>query len=315
MTMALDPDAAHVLQIIRDTGRPPFETLTPAEARAAYAKARIAAAPVPQDIDHTEVFEIEGPHGSIPVRFYRPTQEGSEPLPLLVYCHGGGWLLGDLESHDGVCRHFANGAQCAVLSVDYRLAPEHKFPAAVDDAFAATTWASEHANKLNIDPRRLAIGGDSAGGNLAVAVCLLARDAGTLNIRFQLLLYPALDFSFETPSHHEFAEDHSLTRSTLLWFRDHYFRTPSDEEDMRASPLRTKTMRGLPPACILTAECDPLRDEGEVYATRLAQEANVPVTHWRAAGQIHGFLPMGKLISASAPTLDALALTLKSALS
>lgn len=313
--MALDPDAAQVLQIIRETGRPPFETLTPAEARAAYTKARIAAAPMSQDIEHTEDFEIKGPHGSIPLRFYRPAQESPSPLPLLVYCHGGGWLLGDLESHDGVCRHFANGAQCAVLSVDYRLAPEHKFPAAVDDAHAATTWASKQANKLNIDPNRIAIGGDSAGGNLAVAVCLIARDAGTPKIRFQLLLYPALDFSFETPSHHEFAEDHSLTRSTLFWFRDHYLRTPGDVGDKRASPLCVDSMKGLPPACVLTAECDPLRDEGEIYAARLAKEANVPVTLWRAAGQIHGFVPMGKLITASAPTLDALALTLKSALS
>jgi acetyl esterase len=313
--MALDPDAAQVLEIIRDSGRPPFETLTPKEARAAYAQARVAAAPAPQEIKHVEDLRIEGPHGPIPLRFYKPEQESSEPLPLLIYYHGGGWLLGDLESHDTVCRHLANSAQCAVLSVDYRLAPEHKFPTAVDDAFAATAWAAKHANKLNIDPDRLAIGGDSAGGNLAVAVCLIARSAKAPKIRFQLLLYPALDFSFNTPSHQEFAEGFSLTRNALTWFRDHYLRKPSDEADIRASPLREQNFAGMPPACVLTAECDPLRDEGEIYAARLAQEASVPVTLWRATGQIHGFLPMGKLISASTPKLDAIALILKSALS
>ncbi len=311
--MTLDPDVAELLETVQLAGRPPFESLTPAEAREAYAKTRNASAPTPSAVEYIENFEIDGPHGPIPARFYWPKNGGALPLPLLVYFHGGGWLLGDLDSHDGVCRHLANGADCAVLSVDYRLAPEHKFPAAVDDAFAATAWAIDNAAKLNIDPNQVAVGGDSAGGNLAVAVCMIARDAGAPKVRFQLLLYPALDFSFSTQSHQAFAEGFSLTRNSLIWFRDHYLRTPDDETDFRASPLRAKSLSGLPPACVLTAEYDPLRDEGEAFAARLAQEAHVPVTHWRATGQIHGFLPMGKLISASAPTLDTLARTLKSA--
>ena len=312
--MTLDPDVAQLLETVRLAGRPPFESLSPAEAREAYSKTRTASAPPPADVERVETLHIDGPHGPIPMRFYWPKDGGTASLPLLVYFHGGGWLLGDLDSHDGVCRHLANGATCAVLSVDYRLAPEHKFPAAVDDAFAATTWAAHNSTKLNIDPDQIAVGGDSAGGNLAVAVCMIARDDGAPKIRFQLLLYPALDFSFDSQSHQNFADGYSLTRNSLIWFRDHYLRSPNDETDFRASPLQANSLAGLPPACVLTAEYDPLRDEGEAYAARLAQEAHVPVTFWRAAGQIHGFLPMGKLISASAPTLDALARTLKSAL-
>ena len=311
--MTLDPEVAQLLETVRLAGAPPFDSLTPTQARDAYAKARIASTPIPKAVERAENIKIEGPNGSIPMRFYWPKNGGAKPLPLLVYFHGGGWLLGDLESHDGVCRHLANGGKCAVLAVDYRLAPENKFPAAVDDAFAATIWAVENASQLNITPDKIAVGGDSAGGNLAVVVCMMARDAGKPKIHFQLLLYPALDFSFDTKSHQDFANGFSLTRSSLLWFRSHYLTSPADGSDFRASPLKAKSLAGLPPACILTAEYDPLRDEGEAYAARLAQEANVPVTFWRAAGQIHGFVPMGKLISASAPTLDALARNLKCA--
>jgi acetyl esterase len=233
-------------------------------------------------------------------------------LPALVYYHGGGWVVGDLDTHDALCRHLANGAGCAVLAVDYRLAPEHKFPAAVEDAWAALEWAAENAAALGIDRERLAVGGDSAGGNLAAIVSLMARNRGGPHLCYQLLLYPALDFGMHFDSYRRFAEGYLLTRATMAWFTDHYLARPAEIDDWRASPLRARDMTGLPPALIVTAGYDPLRDEGAAYARRLV-ESGVSICHRHYSGQLHGFLTMGKVVRAAGPALDEAAAALKAA--
>jgi acetyl esterase len=212
-----------------------------------------------------------------------------------VFFHGGGWVIGDLDSHDVVCRKLADEGELIVVSVDYRLAPEHKFPAAVDDAIAATRWIAEHAKQHGIDASRLMVGGDSAGGNLAAVVAIAARDGNGPDIAGQVLIYPAIDFAMTHPSHREPETSILLTHSVILWFRDHYLNGVADVHDWRASPARAKTLIGLPPAYVLTAGADPLRDEGEEYARRLT-EAGVPVTYRHFPGQFHGFFTMGKLL-------------------
>jgi acetyl esterase len=231
-------------------------------------------------------------------------------LPVLVFFHGGGWVVGDIESHDTGCRHLANRAECAVVSVDYRLAPEHKFPAAVEDCLAATAWVAGNAASLGVDAGRLAVGGDSAGGNLAAVVSLLARDHGTPRIGHQLLIYPATDAAMRHDSMARFAEGYVLTRSTMRWFYEQYLRTLADAADWQASPLAAPDLGGLPPAFVLTAGYDPLCDEGDAYAARLAA-AGVSVTHRRFTGQIHGFALNGKIIRAAETALDEAAAALR----
>ena len=312
--MMLDRDAAEVLKVIHSPDRAPWDTLSPAEARASYMAGRQATAPEPMPVAELRDLSIPGPHGPIPLRLYRPATAPARGSPALAFFHGGGWVLGNLDSHDGVCRHLAERSGCVVVAVDYRLAPEHKFPAALDDAFAATQWLAAQAPALGVDAARIAVGGDSAGGNLAAAVCLLAREAGgNPAIAFQMLLYPATDFAMDTPSHRRFGEGHLLTRASMAWFRDHYLNHPGEAADWRASPLRAASLAGLPPAYVLTPTHDPLRDEGEAYARRLV-EAGIPVTLWRAPGLIHGFLPMGKAIAAAGPALDRLAAALRAGL-
>ncbi|WP_342643774.1 alpha/beta hydrolase [Rhodoligotrophos ferricapiens] len=296
--MTLDPGAAAVLELIKSSGRPGYEVMSPNEAREAYNASRRASVEAPQEVERVETLEATRPNGSIPMRHYRPLGSGDTVLPLLVYFHGGGWVLGNLDSHDGLCRQLAHQAGCAVISVDYRLAPEHKFPAAVEDAAAATDWIFAHAAKLKADPGRVALGGDSAGGNLAIVTALQRVMTGASPVRALFLIYPATDFSFETPSQAEFAEGHLLTRANQEWFHKHYLRSDADRTDWRASPLRAPDLAGLPYTIVLTASHDPLRDEGEAFARRLI-EAGVTVTVKRAAGQIHGFLPMEKLIPAA----------------
>lgn len=312
--MPLDRHAEAVLEMIRQSGRPPYETLTPAEARGFYRQAREVLAPEPPPVAELRDLSLPHPAGpAIPARLYRPRQGGA-PLPLLVYFHGGGWVIGDLETHDVVCREIANRAGIGVLSIDYRLAPEHKFPAAVEDAFAATRWAAKEAPSLGFDPARLAVGGDSAGGNLAAVVSLLAREQGGPPIAFQLLIYPATDLGMAHPSHQRWAEGYLLTRPTMEWFRAHYLTDPAREiADWRVSPLRAPDLRGLPPAFVLTAEYDPLVDEGEDYAARLAA-AGVPVATHRVPGMIHGFLTMGRAIPAANEALGLIAERLRAAL-
>jgi acetyl esterase len=308
--MPLDTHAAQVLEMIRLSGRPPYETLRPAEAREVSRNARAVLTPEPPQMADVRDIKI-GERGTIPARLYRPLGSGPEAaLPALIYFHGGGWVIGDLDSHDVVCRQIANGSGAAVVSVDYRLAPEHKFPAAIEDAIAATAWIAAHGAGLGIDTARLAVGGDSAGGNLAAVVALDARDRDGPKLTQQVLIYPATEFAMTHPSHERFAEGLFLTRAMMLWFRGHYLRSLEDGADWRASPLRATSLAKLPPALVLTAGYDPLCDEGEDYAARLAA-AGVAVTRMRVEGMIHGFLTMGKLIPAANEAVAMIAASLK----
>jgi acetyl esterase len=294
---ALDPDAQRVCDLIVAVNRPPMETLTPAEAREAYLAARKALQPDPEDVAEVLELRAEGPAGPIPLRYYRGKgATAGTPQPALIYYHGGGWVIGDLESHDQACRALANAARCIVVAVDYRLAPEHKFPAAVEDAIAATRWVSDNAARLGIDGKRIAVGGDSAGGNLAAVVALDARDRGGPPLILQLLIYPCTDMSLSYPSHTRHAEQLPLRHTTMRWFVQHYLRDANDKADWRASPLRAGNFANLAPALVVTAGFDPLGDEGEAYAKALA-DGGVPVTLERFGGQIHGFLSMGRMVA------------------
>jgi acetyl esterase len=297
MPVTLDPDAAAVFKAFQEAGRPPYETVSPAEARELYLKGRVVSNPEPPELASVEPLTIPSPAGSIPARIYTPTRlrKANGLAPGLVFFHGGGWVIGDLDSHDVVCRKLADEGELMVVSVDYRLAPEHKFPAAVDDAIASTKWIAEHAKQFGIDASRLMVGGDSAGGNLAAVVAIAARDGNGPDIAGQLLIYPAIDFAMTHPSHREPETSILLTHSVIRWFRDHYLSGAADVHDWRASPARARTLIGLPPAYVLTAGADPLRDEGDEYARRL-KEAGVAVTHRTFPGQFHGFFTMGKLL-------------------
>ena len=312
--MALDRDAERVLEMVRLSGRPPYETLTAPEARELFLAAREVLAPDPPTV--AEVRELSAPEptgAAVPLRLYRgATTARGEILPALVYFHGGGWVIGDLDTHDSLCRHLANVARCVVVAVDYRLAPEHKFPAAVEDCFAATSWIAQEAAPLGIDRERLAVGGDSAGGNLAAVVSLVARDHGAPKLRCQALLYPAVECGMTHASHDRFAEGYLLTRPTMTWFYGHYLRGPADVDDWRASPLRTADVSGVAPALVLTAGNDVLCDEGKAYARRL-QEAGIAVQLQHFPDQIHGFLTMGKIVQAAQPALDDIAAALRAA--
>ena len=297
MPVVLDPDAAAVFKAFQEAGRPPYETLTPAEARAFYLQGRVVTNPEPPELKSVKPLEIPSPSGAIPARIYTPKKlrQANGLSPCLVFFHGGGWVIGDIDSHDVVCRKLADEGELIVISVDYRLAPEHKFPAAVDDAIAATKWIAANANQLGIDASRLMVGGDSAGGNLAAVVSLAARDGNGPKIAGQVLIYPATDFAMKHPSHSEPETSILLTHTVIRWFRDHYLNDLADGQDWRASPALAKSLAGLPPAYVLTAGADPLRDEGNEYAARL-KDAGVAVTTRTFPGQFHGFFTMGKLL-------------------
>jgi len=297
MPVTLDPDAAAVFRAFQEAGRPPYETVSPAEARELYLKGRLVTNPEPPELQSVRPLTIPSPAGPIPARVYTPIKlrKAGGLAPGLVFFHGGGWVIGDLDSHDVVCRKLADEGELIVVSVDYRLAPEHKFPAAVDDAIAATKWIAGNAVQLSIDGSRLMVGGDSAGGNLAAVVAIAARDGNGPAIAAQVLIYPAIDFAMTHPSHSEPETSLLLTHSVIRWFRDHYLNGAADVHDWRASPVRARTLIGLPPAYVLTAGADPLRDEGNEYAERL-KEAGVAVTHRTFPGQFHGFFTMGKLL-------------------
>ncbi len=256
--------------------------------------------PGPDEVDPVASVEdrmIPGPDSDVPVRVYRPSDDDSL-RPGVVYFHGGGWVICDLESHDGACRRLANAVDAVVVSVDYRLAPEHKYPAAVEDAYAATQWVAEHAAELGIDATRLAIAGDSAGGNITAAVALMARDRGRPPLAFQLMVYPVIDSTAKRgdyPSKTENAEGYFLTTGQMEWYRDQYVAAEADADEPYLSPNRAESLVGLPPACIVTAECDPLRDEGEEYG-RALESAGVAVTMHRAPGMFHGFFNMDAML-------------------
>jgi acetyl esterase/lipase len=291
--MPLDPQAKAFLDQMTAAAGPPLHSLPVPEARALMAALAGMSGITNLPIAKVENLVAPGPHGTIPVRVYTP--EGTAPFPLLVYFHGGGWVLGDLETHDGVCRELAHGAGSVVVSVDYRLAPEHKFPAAPDDCYAALLWAARHAGELGADPARIAIGGDSAGGNLTCVTAIRARDEGGPSLCFQLPIYPVTNHSLDTPSYRENAKGYLLETEAMAWFWGHYLRSEADGEQVHASPLRAKDFRGLPSALVITAEFDPLRDEGEAYAKRL-QADGVPTTLKRYDGMIHGFFGMSAIM-------------------
>ncbi|HMN81517.1 MAG TPA: alpha/beta hydrolase [Burkholderiaceae bacterium] len=293
----LDPQARALLDLIEARGMPSYHTMTPPEARAFYRDRRFFTQPEPPEVAAVSELTAPGPHGPIPIRGYRPQgSTAGQPLPALVYYHGGGWTIGDLDTHDVLCRQIANAAGCAVFSVDYRMGPEHKFPAAVDDSFAALKWVAAQAGSLAIDPQRLAVGGDSAGGNLATVVSLLARDAGGPAIRLQVLIYPATDLHGKTPSYTRNGVGYLLTGEVMAYFNRCYLTGEADKADWRASPLLADDLSRLPPALVLTAGYDPLLDEGDQYAQRL-RAAGVPVEYRCFDGQIHGFITMGKVIA------------------
>jgi acetyl esterase len=297
MPVTLDPDAAAVFKAFQEAGRPAYESLSPAEAREYYMQARLVSNPEPPELKSVQPLEIPSRGGPIPARIYTPKmlRQNGGLAPGLVFFHGGGWVIGNLDTHDVVCRTLADAGELIVISVDYRLSPEHKFPAAVDDAIAATTWVLGNARALGLDSSRIMVGGDSAGGNLAAVVAIHARNTGEPRVAGQVLIYPSTDFRMTHASHREPETSILLTHSVIRWFRDHYLNGPDDVDDWRASPARVENLAGLPPAYVLTAGADPLRDEGEAYADRLRQ-AGVSVTYRTFPGQFHGFFTMGKLL-------------------
>jgi acetyl esterase len=297
MPVTLDPDAAAVYKAFQEAGRPAYETLTAPEAREYYLNARFVSNPEPPELESDQSLSIPAPHGALPARIYTPgkLRKTNGLAPCLVFFHGGGWVIGNLDSHDVVCRMLAHEGELIVISVDYRLAPEHKFPAAADDAITATKWVADNAKQLGIDADHLLVGGDSAGGNLAAVVALAARDGDGPKLAGQVLIYPATDFAMKHPSHSEPETSILLTHSVIKWFCNHYLNGAADIDHWKASPARAKTPAGLPPAYVLTAGADPLRDEGAEYAARL-KEAGVPMTYRHFPGQFHGFFTMGKLL-------------------
>jgi acetyl esterase len=288
----LDKQARALIERFVREGTPPVSKLTPAEARRLTREVNRRLTSPPEAVAVVKNMRTSDTSAQIPARVYIPRED--EVLPVLVYFHGGGWVLGDLESVDSLCRSLANAADCVVVSVDYRLAPEHKFPAAVEDAYSATKWTANIATSFSGDPRRIAVGGDSAGGSLAAAVSLMARDKHSPPIVFQLLIYPATNHAFETTSYSDNAEGYWLSKDDMRWFWNHYLRDEEDGRNPYASPSRAVDLSSLPPAFVITAEFDPLRDEGEAYAARL-RERGVPVKVSRYDGMIHDFVNIAEL--------------------
>jgi len=290
--MPLDPQIEFVIGLVKKANAPEFWQLTPDQAREQYSL-RVAKLAVKEPILRTEDRRIPGPGSHIPIRIYTPREaRPGEKLPVLLWFHGGGFVIGSIDTHDSVCRMLANQADCIVVSADYRLAPECKFPAAVEDCEAALKWVALHAVEFGADPQAIAIGGDSAGANLATVVAILARDAGHPKIAFQLLIYPCAAPEPETPSHYKFAEGYVLSRNTITWFFRLYQRSRADSNDFRFAPLIADDLANLPPALVLVAGYDPLRDEGVDYAKRLIEAGNrVRLVNYE--GMIHGFILMG----------------------
>jgi acetyl esterase len=287
----LHPQIREVLRVMAEAGLRPIEEMTPAEAREqteATARARKAE---PLRIAKIEERLVPGPGEAIRLRLYWPPQT-TAPMPAIIYFHGGGHVIGSLDTHDFVARNLCGGTGAMVASVDYRMGPEHKFPAAVDDCFAALQWVHANAASLGADPGRIGVHGDSAGGNLAAVAALLARDAGGPQLRLQSLVYPVTDYGLAGDSYDKYAVGYGiLTREAMVWFRDHYLRRQEDASDWRASPIRATHLAGVAPAIVITAECDVLHDDGERYADAL-RRAGVPVEYQEFPGMIHAFFGM-----------------------
>ena len=306
MPTPLDPDTARLLALARKAAYPPFETLTPAAARDAYAASWSAMQSPGGEVASVRDAQIPGPAGPLTVRLYRGLgTDASANLPCMLFLHGGGWVIGNLESHDRMCRRLATVARICVVAVDYRLAPEHPFPAALDDAAAALRWVAKHADELKIRRNGIAVGGDSAGGNLAAALALMGRDGSLPGVALQALLYPVLDLTASSHSYQTVTSGVPLTAATMHWFIGHYTPKACDRLDWRASPLQAVSLAGAPPALVLTVAHDPLCDEGQTYARRLDADG-VRVTALHLNDQTHGLLGQGRFVPAANAIADYL---------
>lgn len=290
----LHPQIASALEAMQKLALRPIEAMNPAEARAQMEATAQSRKAEPLPVARVEDRDIPGPAGPIRVRLYWPNASGK--IPAIAYYHGGGHVIGSLDTHDLIARNLCAGAAALVLSVDYRMGPEHRFPAAVEDGFAALEWLHRTAASLGADPGRLGVHGDSAGANLAAVVALMARDAGGPELRLQSLVYPVADYTLKSASYATFAEGYGLlTRAAMVWFQKHYLRSPADAEDWRASPIKAASFTGVAPAIVVTAECDVLHDDGERYADAL-RRAGVAVEYREYKGMIHGFFGMVPII-------------------
>jgi acetyl esterase len=309
--MPVDPQVQVLLDAMAAVDATPLHHLSPPEARAAY-EALAAARATTDEVAGTEDHTVPTPSGDVPLRLYRPHRTADGPAPVVVFFHGGGWVIGSIASHDALCTALAARSGAVVASVEYRLSPEAPFPGPLDDCLAATRWVVDHAGGLGVDPSRLAVAGDSAGGNLAAAVALRARDEGGPALAFQLLLYPVTDHSFSQASYTSNGEGYFLTADAMRWFSAHYLGGAAATDPL-AAPLHASDLTGLPPALVVTAEYDPLRDEGEAYGERL-RAAGVPTEVQRHDGMIHGFVSMFGMVEGGARALDGCAIALRRAL-
>jgi acetyl esterase len=300
----LDPQAQALLNRLGEGGGKPIRTLTPALARLG-ARRFIELFGPPEPVAKVDHRFVPGPTADLPVRIYTPA-DAAVPAPALVYFHGSGFVISNIEIFDAPSRALANRTGCVVVAVNYQKSPEHKFPVPFDDAYAATTWVVEHAAELGLDPTRVAVIGDSAGGTLAAAVCLKTRDVEGVRLAAQILIHVPMQYGMQTASMVENAEGMMLESADMEWFATHYVRDAADATNPYAFPLAATSLAGLPPALVVTAEYDPLRDEGEQYADRLSQ-AGVPVSQSRYAGMIHGFYGMTAVLDAANELFDQIA--------
>ena len=310
MSHKLNPQIVGLLAEMQAKNAPPVQMLSPKEARETRNPMLAELGGSPEPVSNVVNRQIPGPAGDIPVRIYSP--EGDGPFPVFVFFHGGGYVIGNLDTHDAPCRAIANLTPCVVISVDYRLAPENKFPAAAEDAYAATLWAANNTGEINGDPARIAVGGDSAGGNLAAVVSLMARDKKGPDLRYQILIYPIINLaSIDTQSYTEHAEGYLLTREGMIYYRDHYLSQEQDAHNPYASPLLAEDHSGLPPALIIAAEYDVLKDEGEAYIDMLSR-AGVPVTYKLYDDMIHAFYNMAGVVDRAKDAFEDIAAGLRS---
>ena len=308
--MPVHPQVKLLLDGMAQMGGPPLSELSPTEARELF-KA-LSAMDQPEEVTRVDDRVVPGTEHDVPVRVYTPADSVGVDAPLLLWLHGGGWVIGDLDTADATARALANRSGAVVVSVDYRLSPEHTAPAALEDVLAALTWSVENAELLGVNAAKVAVGGDSAGGNLAAALCIRVRDEFGPDIDFQLLVYPVVDCTLSHPSIEENAEGYFLTKDTMVWFTGHYL-GGMDPKDPVVSPLYADTLVGLPPALVITAEFDPLRDEGEAYAVAL-RDAGVQVEAVRYDGQVHGFVGMAAMVDDGKHALDLAGAALRAAL-
>lgn len=310
----LDPQAKAVIERVAAQGNPPLDQQTPAQARDIYVARKALSDGKPKAVQSCTDNEIEGPHGPIAVRHYRPTATAPDQLlPTVMYFHGGGYVVGNLDSHDTVCRYLCAQSGCAVIAVDYRLAPEHRFPTAFEDCLAASRYVATHSEQWGIDVNRMAVAGDSAGGQLASVVAIALRDDPNVSLAFQLLIYPITDPSMSHPSITANGSGYMLTQNGLRYYYSHYFEGDAWQQDWRAMPLSQGNLAGLPSSLVLTAGFDPLRDEGRAYADALSA-AGVNTQYVCFERQIHGFITMGGMIDEANLALDLCTSALKRAL-